>query len=403
MTRLKHLIEKNESGVWGDDPDGEFDTTVLRSTDIALDGTWVITEPAIRKIAEPERTQKQLATGDLVVVKSSGSPVHLGKTGLVTPLIAAMNPCFANFVQRLRPARNAVPRYVWYLLNSSFASSHLEQLGTTSTGLRNLNGDALGELDVPVTDAVEQREIAGFLDAETARIDALIEKKRRMAAVVGDRRRRTIDDLVGAGQATRRVRHAVSRLTSGPRGWAGFVSEQGSLFLRIANVRRDDIRLDMSNALRVDPPVGAEAERTRVRAGDVVMSITADIGSVGLTDVPHEGAYVSQHLALLSPIACSGEWLAYALSTSTVKSQLDAARYGGTKTQLALEDVADVVVSVPSSSEQDRVLNRLRIMTDAARAAEAALAAQIDLLREHREALVTAAVTGQLDVAKAAA
>jgi type I restriction enzyme S subunit len=136
----------------------------------------------------------------------------------------------------------------------------------------------------------------------------------------------------------------------------------------------------------------------------VLLSITADIGSVGLARQEQDGAYVSQHLALLSPgDRCSGEWLAHALSTSDAQRQLDSARYGGTKTQLGLEDVADIAIPLPSREAQEDILRQVRATVRSADAVEHPLETQISLLRERRQALITAAVTGELDLAAHAA
>ena len=88
---LKYYLSSNDGGVWGENPDGINDTIVLRSTDIALDGTWNLQDPATRAITPAEQREKQLCEQDLVVVKSSGSAQHLGKTALVTRPIAEIN------------------------------------------------------------------------------------------------------------------------------------------------------------------------------------------------------------------------------------------------------------------------------------------------------------------------
>ncbi len=185
---LKRFLSKNDSGVWGDEPTGVNDCLVLRSTDIGLDGSWEIEDPAWRSLEFKESQQALLYEGDLVVVKSSGSVAHLGKTALVTTAVARRKARFANFVQRLRPANTAYPRYLWYLLNSSFARRQLELLGTTTTGLRNLNAEIIGSIECPGPPLERQRAIADFLDAETARIDALIDKKHRLATKLHERR-----------------------------------------------------------------------------------------------------------------------------------------------------------------------------------------------------------------------
>lgn len=82
VKRFKWLIERNDGGVWGDDPDGNGDTIVLRSTDQTVDGQWRLDEPASRKLSESERRGATLEIGDLLVTKSSGSALHIGKTTL---------------------------------------------------------------------------------------------------------------------------------------------------------------------------------------------------------------------------------------------------------------------------------------------------------------------------------
>ena len=78
------------------------------------------------------------------------------------------------------------------------------------------------------------------------------------------------------------LKRDLSFLTSGSRGWAEHYSEIGALFLRIGNLRRDSLELDLSDIQFVEVPAGAEGERTKVLAGDVLFSITAYLGSVAV-------------------------------------------------------------------------------------------------------------------------
>ncbi len=193
---LKHLVDLNDSGTWGEDPTGTDDVVVLRSTDIGMDGSWRIHAPAVRRIAGLDRLKKRLACGDIVVVKSSGSPGHLGKAAIVTKEVAAMSPSFANFVQRLRPSSSTNSRYIWYVLNSKCVADEMASLGNTTTGLRNLNGKIIGSVAVPVTRFAEQRVIADYLDIETGRIDTLISKTHRSVDLLTERRQALITAAV---------------------------------------------------------------------------------------------------------------------------------------------------------------------------------------------------------------
>lgn len=86
-------------------------------------------------------------------------------------------------------------------------------------------------------------------------------------------------------------------LTSGSRGWAEYYRDTGSLFLRIQNVRKDE--LDLSDVAYVQPPDTAEARRTRVQPGDVLLSITADLGRTAIIPDALGEAFINQHLSIL--------------------------------------------------------------------------------------------------------
>jgi type I restriction enzyme, S subunit len=267
----------------------------------------------------------------------------------------------------------------------------------------SLTGSEFLDLLVPMQSVPYQRAIADFLDAETTRIDALIAKKRQLTEVLIQRTRAEADSVLGGVTETVPVRRVISRLTSGPRGWASHIADSGAAFLTIANVQRDDVELKLNKIVRVTAPDNAEARRTRARAGDVVISITADIGSVGIVRDGLGEAYVSQHLALLTPSRCLTDWLAYALWGSAAQRQLDSARYGGTKTQLALEDVVNVRIAMPDKGEQLRLVDTLRNVRRRCLITIERLQKQVDLLSERRQALITAAVTGQIEVPGVAA
>jgi type I restriction enzyme S subunit len=134
-------------------------------------------------------------------------------------------------------------------------------------------------------------------------------------------------------------------LTSGSRGWADHYSDDGALFIRIGNLTRHSIRLNLADVQRVAVPEGAEGERTCLTGGDVLFSITAYLGSVAVVPEEMEPAYVSQHLAL---VRLRGQyflpnWIAYVALSDVGKAYLEAQGYGGTKIQLSLDDVARAV------------------------------------------------------------
>lgn len=180
-------------------------------------------------------------------------------------------------------------------------------------------------------------------------------------------------------------------ITSGSRGWAEHYADEGALFLRIGNLARESLHLDLSDIQRVSVPDGSEGERTRVRPGDLLFSITAFIGSVAIVPDQIQTAYVSQHVAL-ARLHCSKltpRWVGYAALSAVGKAYLDAQCYGGTKIQLGLDDVANLPVPVPPLTEQLSIAAFLDRETGKIDALVAEQERLIALLKEKQHALLT--------------
>ena len=194
--KLGRLLISNDGGVWGEDPAGVDDTVVLRSTDISITGDWSIDNPALRSLTQSEKRAKTLKQGDLVVVKSSGSEAHLGKTAIVNSAVADLDACYANFVQRLRPRDTKDAKFLWYFLNSDLASKELDRLGNTTTGLRNLNGESLGSIKCPWPDSEIRETLCQELDRRIATSNSLLSALEGQIALLRERRQALITAAV---------------------------------------------------------------------------------------------------------------------------------------------------------------------------------------------------------------
>ena len=409
---LKYLLDLNDSGTWGSDPTGERDTVVLRSTDISLEGSWRIHDPAVRHVSGVDKVRKRLAYGDIVVVKSSGSPEHLGKSAIVTEEVADMGPCFANFVQRLRPSAATDSRYVWYVLNSKWAADEMASLGNTTTGLRNLNGTIIGSISIPVTRLAEQRAIADYLDTETGRIDALISKKRRMIQLLHER---------SVSLATQLVRGEVQEQPSGipsipyiPRGWRVL---RNKVFMHEALERSktgEEEMLSVSHLTGVTPRSQKtvymfEAESTigykLVRPGDLaVNTMWAWMGAAGVSThhgmvSPSYGVYQIDQTTVLPG------YFDVLVRTPAYICEMTRFSRGVTSSRLRLypDELLSLRTPVPPMDQQQQIVRRFEDTTNQAHSAIETLERQLGLLVERRQALITSAVTGELSIPKEAA
>jgi type I restriction enzyme S subunit len=204
-----------------------------------------------------------------------------------------------------------------------------------------------------------------------------------------------------------RLKSLLSTVTSGSRGWSGYAAETGVLFLRIGNLTRASIDLDLDDVVRLQLPnhVLGEATRSQAWPDDILLSITAFIGSVAVVPNSIEEAYVSQHVACCRPRvgAVNSRWVAYVLLSAVGQTHGKLSMYGGTKQGLSLDDVKNYVVLMPPLVEQDRLLRWIEVMASSIDAGLARAKREIVLIKEYRTCLISNVVTGKLDVREAAA
>ena len=141
----------------------------------------------------------------------------------------------------------------------------------------------------------------------------------------------------------------ISFLTSGSRGWAKYYAETGKTFITIKNVKNARIVLD--DVQRINPPDGAEAERTKVQQDDLLISITADLGRTGVVskELADEGAYINQHLSCvrLNKKQVVPLFVAYFLESSAGKAQFDKKNQSAVKAGLNFDAIKSLRFYLP--------------------------------------------------------
>lgn len=156
-----------------------------------------------------------------------------------------------------------------------------------------------------------------------------------------------------------KYRNLTSIITSGSRSWKQFYSSSGAVFVRTQNIKTDMLLLD--DVAYVNLPKTTEGQRTQVRKGDILVTITgANVNKAALvTDSPPE-AYVSQHIALTRPRwRTMAEWLHLCfVSPGAVRGDLERLAYGD-KPGLNLDSIRELVIPLPPLAEQRRILSRV--------------------------------------------
>jgi len=193
---MKYLLSENNGGVWGSDPDNQdLDVVVIRSTEITIDGNWNLESPVKRKLSDRDHDKCKLQKNDIVITKSSGSPDHIGKSVIVTQEVEDIDCCYSNFVQRIRFEREN-PVLYHYILNSYVVRDQYRYLTHSTTGLGNLSGSTINNVQLPFIPLKEQQQIANYLDEKTTQIDSIIEKETKRIELLKEYRQSLISNVV---------------------------------------------------------------------------------------------------------------------------------------------------------------------------------------------------------------
>jgi type I restriction enzyme S subunit len=166
-------------------------------------------------------------------------------------------------------------------------------------------------------------------------------------------------------------------ITSGSRDWAKHYSNSGAIFVRMGNLVKCDYRLRLDSIQHVSPPAGGEGTRTRLEAWDVLVSITGDVGMLGLIPEGFGEAYINQHTALARPcFLLKGRYLPEFLRSDFAQNQFQEPQRG-IKNSFRLSDLSAIVVPLPPLAEQQRIVAKVDELM--------ALCDQLEAARQQRQ------------------
>ena len=398
------------SGCYGDDDESVERTEPLKAITTAhIDPLlgFKTENASVRYFSRRERSKYVGRPGDIFVVKSSGSNENV-ITGKRAQIRYQDDLVFTNFLLRVRANHRSNPRFLYHLLGSSLVHSRIKREVATTT-YPNLNlRQYLGE-PLPFPDLATQRQIADFLDRETARIDLMIEKKQRFLNLASERWRAVLNhhifpnspDWDGLPNDWKKTR--LKFLTDQKRPiMYGIVlpgpnMEDGPMIVKGGDVKPG--RLDPEKLCRTTVEIEAPYVRSRLEAGDLVISIRGSIGDIEIVPPCIEGANLTQDAARIAPRkGVDVHWLRYALQSTAVFHPLEAKSLGAAVRGINIFDLKRVYVPTPPSDEQTRIASTLSIHEQRLTDLKLKVLTHADRLKEYRSALITAAVTGQIDV-----
>jgi len=389
----------------------DFDYGILRAN---------LERAPLRGFAATEFKKRRTRRGDLIIEKSGGGEQQpVGRVVLYDVDEPAVP---TNFAGRLRSVAGVDSRFISYLMASLYSDGRTMAAIKQTTGIQNLDLDTLLSHEVRVPSEEEQGAIADYLDTETAYLSSTIAKKIQMSKVLEERRasllenaleKRGIDLYRCVVQTSKRplpdgwalltLGRVLTQLTNGYVGpTRDILVTEGIRYLQGLHIKRGRIDF-VRRPFYVEKEWHSGRPRTSLNPGDVLMVQTGDIGQVAV--VPSDFGPANCHALLIARpnhALISSEFLGVYLQSVVGRNELLRLATGALHPHLEF-GVRVAPVLVPPLEVQTAIVNevndgRLKVDEIGHR-----LTDQIELLRERRQALITAAVTGELDIPGVAA
>lgn len=314
------------------------------------------------------------------------------------------------------------PRFAHHLLRSAAFQEEFYRWGHGIVAdLWTTRFSDMKSIRLAVPDLETQEAIANFLDRETARIDQLIEKKRRFLGGLEERFEALISVEV-TGAACNSQPRKISRsefLGSLPGSWedaqlkhlvragtsitygivqAGPEYDGGIPYIRTGDMKGDE--LPVTGYPHTSPDIEKSFARSRMEKGDLVIAIRATVGKC--LRLPDElvGANLTQGTAKISPgPRMERDFMLYAIRSAPSQAFFEESSKGATFKEITLDRLRRLILPVPPKEEQARIINSLSHYENTFKKLRNSTALSIERLTELRAALATAAVTGQIDIA----
>lgn len=372
----------------------------------------VDTEDKITTDAIRESATRLIPAGAVLIVVRSGILAH--------SIPVALTGCEVTLNQDLKamiPRYGLAPEYLVYLI-AGMQRELLVEWKKEGATVESLELESVACTPTPFPAIKEQRAIAAFLDRETAWIDALVANKERLIALLQEQRTALITRAVTKGLdpsvpmkdsgvewlgempahwEVRKLKHVCERVFVGIAEAATFAYvEDGVPMLRSTDVRGNRVRTD--DIRRIDQSFAGRLPTKRLRTGDIVTVRTGNAGVSAVVPAEYDGGQCFTLVVSRPAKGQDSRYFCYWLNAPAGQQQFAIEGVGTAQINISVPIVQNAIVSVPPDQEQTQVAEFLQAELSRRDSLIAKMEEAIDRLKELRTALISAAVTGKIDV-----
>lgn len=336
-----------------------------------------------------------------------GGIEHSDYTGCVSPAYTV-----------LQSIKQIHPKYYKYLFKSI---SFVSELQSTTDSLRDgksITYQQFGSILIPIPTLPEQQAIATFLDRETAKIDALVEEQKRLIELLKEKRQAVISHAVtkGLDPNAKMKDSGVEWLGMVPEGWevCGFTkyldqiidyrgktpakTEIGIQLITARNIKDGIIDYEISQEYIAEDDYSEVMSRGTPTIGDVLFTMEAPLGQVA--NVNRTDIALAQRIVKFRGKSgvINNYYLKYWIMSTGCQSQLEQLATGSTALGIKSSKLGQIQFCYPSIDEQTIIVKYLDESIKSFEGLMIEAQQAVDILQERRTALISAAVTGKIDV-----
>lgn len=368
----------------------------MRAANVQPDGVLALDDVSEMWFGSAELAQLSLQGGDVVVVE--GGQGGFGRAAFLPKELGGWG--FQNSINRLRPNEAIDGRFLAYYLIALRASGFIHAYCNV-VSMPHLTAEKLARVPVPLPPGSGQRAIADYLDHETAQIDTLIAKQEQLIATLRERRSSVHELAFSDLDWSVPLRSAVSLIQTGPFG-SQLKSDEyepgGIPVINPSHIVAGHIAPDPNVA--ISPAKAANLARHEFLQGDIVAARRGELGRCAVVSSRESGYICGTGSALIRPRPdrLHSGYLALAYRSRRNREALGLASVGSTMDNVNADIIGALRMPVPPLEVQHTILASLDEQTARIDALIAKTERFIELSKERRAALITAAVTGQIDV-----
>jgi type I restriction enzyme S subunit len=340
----------------------------IRITDIQSDGT--LNNETFKSLPEKIAFEYLLNADDLLLARSGAT---VGKSFIFDESWGKC--CFAGYLVQARPDKSKViAKYLYYFTNSSNYWAWISSINIQST-IQNVSGDKYANLSISIPSLPEQSSIATFLDRETASIDALIEKKERLIALLEEKRAALISHAVtkGLDPDAKMKDSGVEWIGMVPEGWglqkmkwispqitvgivitpSKYYVDEGIPCLRSLNIKEN--RISSEELVYISEESNQLHKKSQIFSGDLVSVRTGQTGTTAVVDNRFDGCNCIDLIIIKKSHGFDSEYISYVLNSDLAKTKYALESSGSIQSHFNIETAANMVIPLPPLNEQKMI------------------------------------------------